>query len=702
MRLVDRRCIVCFLSVAIFLIEASNVSAELQPPDYYQCRLDSIFPAGGSQGTSVSVELRGRNGGLANPKSLVIDGPPGISVSDLKAVSNNNAVQATLTIADDAPPGRRWIRVVSGQSGITNFAHFVVGDLPEHIEAEQNSTPDEAEELQLPVVVNGRINPKADRDCFRFDAKQGQNLVIAVAAHSLDVHGYGGNYGIADFTLELLDSQGRVVAESLDALGYDPLIEYTVPVDGTFVARVKMVAYNGFPEAVYRLTIGEVPYVTSVFPAGLQRGSTTSVELHGPNIAPGTTRRISAPNAVPFPIQFVSANDLTSGHDVPILRGNYTDLIEQEPNNNRSQATDLPDQTTVNGRFDSSNDTDWYRIKTPDKQPVLLRVFSHRFMRSPVDTFLQIYDRDGKLLIENDDGGRVDPGFASYHGFRTTDSCILFRPPEAGEYFAKITDTGGSFGPRAVYRLSRSQQTGKPDFRLRHYPDGVPVWGPGSTAALQVRVDWLTYPNFDIDLSIEGLPEGWTGSSATALGFSKERPQNRHKDRIFLTITAPPDASVGTVVPFRVTGRVKHEGEAVERISYPLTWLYTSDMGFFRVASQSRAAVAESKGPWLETMVSELTIKQGEETTIPVRIHSEAEVSEMPLVVNLAEGIRCNLGTPGPVPVKDGIAHVPLVDTARLPVGDLAITVAQTWRSDIRVGMPGPCTSIIRLHVQPK
>ena len=94
--------------------------------------------------------------------------------------------------------------------------------------------------------------------------------------------------------------------------------------------------------------------------------------------------------------------------------------------------------------------------------------------------------------------------------------------------------------------------------------------------------------------------------------------------------------------------------------------------------------------------------QQGENATIPVRVHGAAELKEIPLVVNLAKGIQCNVGTPTTLPIKNGIAEVPLVNTGELPIGTWAIMVAQSWRSDIRVGMPGPCTSIIQLHVQPK
>lgn len=692
-----------FLLAAASLFLATPVEGALKAPDYYQCRLDSIFPAGGQQGTSVTVELRGRNSGLASPKHIIIDGPPGITVNELKSASKNNAVQARFTIAPDAPPGRRWVRVASGQSGLTNFAHFVVSALPEHVEQEKsNDSLDSGEEVNQPVVVNGRINPKADIDCYRFSAKKDEQLVVAIAAHALDIHGYGGNYGMADFSLELLDEQGRVVAESLDALGYDPLIEFKVPSAGEYTARVKLVAHNGFPEAVYRLTIGEVPYVTSIFPASLQRGKETEVELHGPNVPPKTRRKISTHSTAPYPVDYVTMPGASSGQDVRVYRSHDNESIEIEPNDESALANELAYGRSINGRFNAKGDADWYRIRVEDKQQVWLQVFAHRFIRSPVDTLLEVYDGDGKQLAENDDDRSTDPGFASYHDFHTTDSGLLFRPERAGEYFVRVTDNNGGHGPRAVYRLAMSRYAGTPEFQLRHYPDAVPIWGPGSTAALQVRVDRIAYMKKDIALSIEGLPKGWKGSTAVALGVTNERPKNPHKDRIFLTITAPADAEVGTVVPFRVVGRVETEGRTIERVSWPLTWFYTSDTGFFRITQQARAAVANPNGPWLEATIDELTIKQGEETSIPVRIHGAENLKEIPLVVNLAESIKCNLGTPTTVPINDGIARVPLVDTARLPIGTFAITVAQTWRSDIRVGMPGPCTSIIKLRVRSK
>src|SRR5262249_27314808 len=153
----------------------------------------------------------------------------------------------------DAPLGRRWLRVLNERSGLTNFAYFVVGSLPERLEVEPNNEATKAEAVELPLVVNGRINPATDIDLFRFAGKKGQTLVAAIAAHAIDIHGQYKNYGIADFSLELLDAQGRTLASAEDTIGFDPLIEHVLPQDGDYLVRAQLLNFQGFPEAVYRL-----------------------------------------------------------------------------------------------------------------------------------------------------------------------------------------------------------------------------------------------------------------------------------------------------------------------------------------------------------------------------------------------------------------------------------------------------------------
>ncbi len=689
-------------------------AAPPQAPRYDECRLDAVYPSGAQRGTRVKLEIKGYESGLTSPKDIIIDGPPGVSVAELKSI-NGYTMEATLDIAADAPLGRRWLRILNEQSGLTNFAHFVVGSLPERLETEPNNEAGKAEAIPLPVVVNGRINPAADLDLFRFSGKKGQRIVAAIAAHALDVHGQGRNYGIADFSLELLDAQGRTLAAAEDTLGFDPLIEHVLPGDGDYLVRVQLLNYQGFLEAVYRLTLGEVPYLTGAFPPGFRRGTPTEIELFGPNVAAGTKRLVGQAPASgsawsgeqgaawerAYPLRYVGLDrDANSGLDVPIVAGDLPESIEAEPNDDRGQAGLLTLPVTVNARFQQPNDADWFRIRLEAKQKVNIEIIAHRFLRSPVDTLVQVFDAQGKMLGESDDEA-FDPGYESYHDFRTTDSKLAFAAPDAGEYFVKVCEQSGVYGPRAVYRLTIEDE--RPEFRLTHFPDSVPIWGPGSTACVMVRVDRFAGCNDDVELTVEGLPASWASSTATSLGSTSDRPFNTYQLKVFLTITAPADAPVGTCVTFRIVGRAKRaDGTTLEHTSLPLTLYYTTDTGFFRASPLGRAVVARSQGPWLEAVTGEIAIVQEGTGSLTVRVHGAGDAKEMPIVVNLATaGVACNLGTPQNLPIQDGLVTVPIKLVPELKPGAYGITVAQTWRSDIRIGMPGPCTRLIKLTVLP-
>jgi hypothetical protein len=689
---------------------------QITPPRYEELRLDSVFPAGGRRGESVVVEFRGTQEGLQQPRAIVMDGPPGVIARNIESV-NASVVRATLEISPDAPPGRRWLRVASEQSGLTNFAAFVVGELPEGVEQEPNDERSRAMKVETPIVINGSITPQADADYFRFAASKGQNLVVAIAAHSLDIHGQGKNFGIADYHLELFDAAGRVVAEAEDTLGLDPLIEYRVEQAGEYVVKVGLLNHQGFPDAVYRLTVGEVPYVTSVFPAGGRRGEVTEVELSGPNIPVGTRRQISSPSEPSnswLPWGYVTwsgeqtKGTASSGCDVPVAWNDWPEQLEREPNNRQAEATLINWSVTMNGRLAEPGDEDWFRVDLPMGKPVWFETMAHRFLRSPIDTRIELYDSAGKLVGENDDDAVVEPGYESIHDYRTTDSRLRFQAPLAGTYWVRVRDAAASGNARGVYRLI--VRAAEPEFELRHYPDGVPVWGPGGTASVVVRIDRLAGFNGDVELSIEGLPAGWRSSRAVSLGVTAERPLNAYQNKILLTMTAPVDAKPGDWSEMRIIGRTKREdGSVGERCSWPLTWFYTSDTGFFRVAPVGRVAVARPLGITLEALVDEVTAPVKGQVMIPVRVARQPGTSEsqmelwreLSLVTNLAgPGVGCGLTTPRSLAVREGRVEVPVQLPPEIYPGEYGVTVALTWRSDIRVGLPGPCTSLVRLKVK--
>src|SRR5690606_20791814 len=116
-----------------------------------------------------------------------------------------------------------------------------------------------------------------------------------------------------------------------------------------------------------------------------------------------------------------------------------------------------------------------------------------------------------------------------------------------------------------------------------------------------------------------------------------------------------------------------------------------------------RAVVARPQGPWLSTTAREFTASVGDKVQIPVQVHDAGDATSIGLVVNLSTaGVACAYNPPSPAPIQNGTATVTFTVTPETPPGEFYLTVARTWRSDIRVGMPGPCTPLIKLNVRAK
>ena len=156
-----------------------------------------IFPAGGQRGTVAKVRVGGEclppgmafkltGAGVTGPGVLGAEAKPKYEPSARRPPRDADGVGASInyprewessvTIAADAELGAKFWRV-SGAWGGTRPRPFLVGDLPEFIETEPNSTPERAERITLPVVVNGQIAGERDQDFFVFAAKAGDVVI---------------------------------------------------------------------------------------------------------------------------------------------------------------------------------------------------------------------------------------------------------------------------------------------------------------------------------------------------------------------------------------------------------------------------------------------------------------------------------------------------------------------------------------------
>ncbi len=124
-----------------------------------------------------------------------------------------------------------------------------------------------------------------DVDRYRFEARKGQQLIVAASARELIPYLADAVPGWFQAVVTLYDVTGRELAYDDDYRFHpDPVLHYEIPKDGEYILEIKDAIYRGREDFVYRVTLGELPFVTSIFPLGGPAGAATTVELKGWNL----------------------------------------------------------------------------------------------------------------------------------------------------------------------------------------------------------------------------------------------------------------------------------------------------------------------------------------------------------------------------------------------------------------------------------
>jgi hypothetical protein len=505
-----------------------------------------VFPAGGQRGTTVEVTAGGQ--GLLDVASIRISGE-GVEATVAKTIDDKK-LSLSVTIADDAPLGERDLRIVT-PGGASNRVRFIVGQLPEVNEVEPNSRMTQAQRLpSLPVMVNAQILG-GDIDYYRFPAKAGQVLVLHVQARALLPFIADAVPGWLQPTLTLYDSGGRQLVYADDfRFDPDPLLFFTVPKDGEYIAEVKDALFRGRDDFVYRLSIGELPFITHLYPLGARCGTTTQIELHGANL-PEPVVSLDLSNDCPLRRAIsVTANDLTS-NVLLLATGELEEVAESEPNDTQAQADKVKVPVTINGRIDRPGDCDFFTFRGQAGQELIIDVCARR-LGSPLDSVISVLNPKGAVIARNDD--TVDPAepMVTHHA----DSRLVWKCPAAGEFAVRIVDMQGKGGGEYGYRLTIAPP--RPDFAVRILPDN-PRIAPGDTAVLTAEI--IRNDGFDgeVHLSDAGLPNGWLLRAATIP--SKET-------QVRFSLTAPAGAESGLMSP-TILGTATIADREVVREAWP-------------------------------------------------------------------------------------------------------------------------------------
>ncbi|MBQ8755182.1 MAG: hypothetical protein IJZ19_09135 [Lentisphaeria bacterium] len=167
----------------------------------------------------------------------------------------NSRVLVKLTIAQDAAPGERELRLI-GRGRVSNPLKFFVGKNPEVREPfyPMPSTKTVPPEFTVPAVLNGQIMP-GEQDKFIFTAKKGEVITFSALARHLMPFIGDGVPGHFQMVLEIVDDKGKSLAYADDRyFDPDPELEFKVPADGKYTLLVRDALYRGRADFVYRIS----------------------------------------------------------------------------------------------------------------------------------------------------------------------------------------------------------------------------------------------------------------------------------------------------------------------------------------------------------------------------------------------------------------------------------------------------------------
>lgn len=465
------------------------------------------------------------------------------------------SVTLELTVAADAAPGTRELRLQT-PAGLSNPLVFQIGSLPEVTPPAVTATspgprrPPQAAtkrgpplDVTLPALVNGQILP-GEIDTVRFTARRGQQLTFAVSARTLVPYLADAVPGWFQAAIHLRDATGRELAFNDDfQFRPDPVIGCEIPADGTYELEIHDAIYRGREDFVYRVALGELPFVRSVFPLGATRGTTTTVALTGWNLP----ARELAVDARTQPAGTMLLSVQNAGRASNAVRFALGDLPETTESESAAPPL-LAFPALVNGRIDTPDDRDVYRFTGRSGQTIVAEVFARR-LDSPLDSHLELHAPDGRLLASNDDHEDRAEGLITHQA----DSRLTATLPADGSYTLALTDTQHRGGPEFGYRLVL--RAPRPDFDLRVTPSAVNV--PAGGSAL-ITVFALRHDGFDGEIQLAlAAPDSGFRLSGARIPSGVESVQ--------LTLTAPPGAPVETLVPLELLGRATLARQSVTR-----------------------------------------------------------------------------------------------------------------------------------------
>jgi hypothetical protein len=351
-------------------VQGQPLPAKPKPP-----LVQKIAPAAGKRGGQNEVTFYGAD--LPQVDELVANFA---LVKGSISFDPKSAQELSVRFMPDAkvPPGVYQIGLKSLQ-GASKTVPYIVDAFDLVEDQEPNNSPGTGQQVKLPVSVAGSLQQTGDVDWFRFAVTAGQQVGVHILTKEIGSK--------VDAYLELVDATGTVLAKSNDGF-----LGHTFAKAGTYALGVRDREYKGGADMGYRLHVGPLPIITSVYPLGIQKGTTASIQLDGVFLDDHKVVQVNAGSAAVgtrLPI------DIKTPYGAPL--GKFSILVDEFAEVLAGKSNLLPVPGTGNGKIDQPGATDLWRFHAKKGQKLIVEVNARR-LGSPLDSFIEILDATDKLV----------------------------------------------------------------------------------------------------------------------------------------------------------------------------------------------------------------------------------------------------------------------------------------------------------------
>ena len=490
----------------------------------------SIYPLGGERGATLNAEIRGNtlDGAYAvwfdaegvnaqATKLEVVEGaetePRESSREDSKDKAGEQRLRVLFQIASAAKPGTYFCRVVTPR-GVSNAVSFQVNAEPTINEAvEAHNTPDLAQPLLFPLIVNGRIDKQGELDYYKFQITSPAALTFEVVSRvgepELTLYEPTGSWFDSNRLTRLAVSYEPTSTRNLT----NPRLTYDFEKSGRY-----FVVVGGGGSSAYQLHIRrEAPTdVQELDPREWRITAKWQERAFTRRLGKDHLQKLWARTVQTSPSQRSSGTGGGSGQTarLPVLpvhqfseapsSGAVTTVKVVEPNDTVEQAREVPIPSLIEGAIEQPGDVDIFQFKVSSGQRLVFEIETPQKEPPLFNPRLGVFDKDGSEFLTNV-YKRSGRGGISY--VKTVEPKTVYTFELTGTYWLQIQDATSRYGdPGFLYRVLLRPWIPRVG-ELRLHEDRVNLVR-GEAKKLRVTTEQEEGFSGDIAVSVEGLPAG--------------------------------------------------------------------------------------------------------------------------------------------------------------------------------------------------